>query len=188
MLNTTAPASCNAPTTLGFAGGRISCPYGLIYQILSIRLANSGSLSFSNTIFLDFRLGWDPGKLASSTSSSVSSSSSSSSSSLPPACECAPSMCVGQLKSGCSLWWLWYGEAKPNGVIGVAAPLGAVLYMFSLLGNNPATFLSVGCEIWFCPTITVPSASPAAIWCANIELIAGTTWTWSGTPVMDLKR
>lgn len=48
---------------------------------------------------------------------------------------------------------------------------------------------SEGCEMLFCPTMTLPLARPAAMWWVKLELMAGITWTRSlGTPVILPRR
>lgn len=45
-----------------------------------------------------------------------------------------------------------------------------------------------GCEMAFCPVMMVPSSSPAEMWCEKLELIAGITCTFFGTPVIAPRR
>lgn len=42
-----------------------------------------------------------------------------------------------------------------------------------------------GCEMAFWPVMIVPSWRPAEMWWLKLELMAGITWTFSGTPVME---
>lgn len=41
-----------------------------------------------------------------------------------------------------------------------------------------------GCEIEFCPVMTVPSFKPAEMWCEKLLLMAGMTFTLLETPVI----
>lgn len=75
MLYTTAwQSSLMADTTFGFAGGRISWPYGLMYQMRSMREGRSSSSVLLKMMFCLRRVGKDPGRLASSTKSWSSAS------------------------------------------------------------------------------------------------------------------
>ena len=72
MLKRTALAVCRASSTREEAGGRISCPYGLMYQTRSIRAGRSSSSALEKMMFGRRRLGSEPGRLASSIASWIS--------------------------------------------------------------------------------------------------------------------
>lgn len=140
--------------------GRISCPYGLMYHILSMREGRSAVCSFAKSMYCLRKDGREPGRLASSTRS------------------CAESSLLkrrvsvmglsGRLSSAtCAAW---EEAARERGLVVVSAE-----------GAD-------GCEMAFCPVMMVPSSRPAEMWCEKLELIAGMTWTLPGTPVMEPRR
>lgn len=51
-------------------------------------------------------------------------------------------------------------------------------------GSGTAAVGTLGCEILFCPVMTVPSVKPAAMWQAKLVLRTGKTDIVDGTPQM----
>lgn len=91
----------------------------------------------------------------------------------------------GRLASSTRSWALSSLERREVGETGLS---GGAEWEGSVVVEKTSAEGAEGWEMAFWPVITVPSSKPADMWCEKLELIAGITFTFAGTPVIAPNR